>query len=104
MENINQALCAIANLCMKSDPVGTLPPATLYHIAQFTKYCISLIWANRSSINFDRTLHKIHIYVGSQQDVNKIKYLFRQVEMNKLLKDCWTGLHQALDVFKVRVR
>jgi hypothetical protein len=48
-----------------------------------------------------RTLHKIHTFVEAQQDGSKIKYLFRQGEMNTLLKACHTGLDTALEVFKV---
>jgi hypothetical protein len=50
-----------------------------------------------------RTIHKIHTFVKEQQDSNKIKHLFRQGEMNTLLKDCHRGIKQALTVFKASV-
>jgi hypothetical protein len=39
--------------------------------------------------------------VEAQQDGSRIKYFFRQSEMNRLLKDCRYGLDQALEAFKV---
>jgi hypothetical protein len=50
-----------------------------------------------------RTLHKIHTFVEAQQDGSKINYFFRHGEMNMLLKDCHSGLDEALEVFKVSV-
>ncbi|KAJ7145233.1 P-loop containing nucleoside triphosphate hydrolase protein, partial [Mycena filopes] len=40
------------------------------------------------------------MFLQIQQDGNKIKQFFRQAEANKLLKDCWAGLNQAIEVFK----
>jgi hypothetical protein len=54
-------------------------------------------------MKFDRTLQKIYTFVEGQQDGSKIKYFFRQSEMNTLLKDCHYGLDQAFKVFKVSV-
>jgi hypothetical protein len=39
--------------------------------------------------------------VEVQQDSNIIKHFFRQSEMNALMKDCQTGLQEALGNFKV---
>ena len=50
-----------------------------------------------------RTLHKIYNFIEAQRDGKKIKHLFRQSEMNKLLKDCHAGLDHALEVFNVSV-
>ncbi|KAJ7135725.1 hypothetical protein C8R44DRAFT_848591 [Mycena epipterygia] len=82
LENIHQLLYAIVNLHIKSG--GVIPPANLYDIARFTE-----------------TLHKIHVFVESQQDTNRIKHFFRQSEINTLLNDCRVGVQQALDVFKI---
>ncbi|KAJ7131190.1 hypothetical protein C8R44DRAFT_731450 [Mycena epipterygia] len=84
MENIHAILYAITNLHIKSETVGSLPPAITDHIGKFTE-----------------TLHKIHTFVQAQQDGSKIKYFFRQNEMNTLCKDCHLGLDEALKVFKV---
>ncbi|KAJ6603424.1 hypothetical protein DFH09DRAFT_1068586 [Mycena vulgaris] len=83
MADIHRLFCAVINLHLQSKP-GTLSPAMLDSIGAFTQ-----------------TLHKIHKFVEAQQDGNKIKQFFRQVEMNTLLKDCRAGLQQAVDVFKI---
>ncbi|KAJ7103925.1 hypothetical protein C8R44DRAFT_945403 [Mycena epipterygia] len=83
VENIQGILYTIIDLHITSD-TRSLPPAILNHIGKFTE-----------------TLHKIHMFVETQQDGNKIKYFFRQNEMNKLRKDCQAGLEEALKVFKV---
>jgi hypothetical protein len=46
-----------------------------------------------------RTLHKVHTFVEAQQEKMGIKMFFRQGEMTTLLKNCTTGLEQALEVF-----
>ncbi|KAJ7131146.1 hypothetical protein C8R44DRAFT_904175 [Mycena epipterygia] len=84
MENIHGILYAIIDLHITSETGGGLLPATLDHIG-----------------NFMQILHKIHTFVEAQQDGNRIKYFFRQNEMNKLRKDCQAGLEEALKVFKV---
>ncbi|KAJ7828411.1 hypothetical protein B0H13DRAFT_1917100 [Mycena leptocephala] len=86
MENIHLVIYAIVNLHMKSETPGSLHPSVLDHIGKFTE-----------------TLHKIHTFVEAQQDGSKIKYLFRQGEMNTLLKACHTGLDTALEVFKIEI-
>ncbi|KAJ7110952.1 hypothetical protein C8R44DRAFT_742726 [Mycena epipterygia] len=88
IENIHGILYAIIDLHIKSETAGRLPPVILEHIGKFTD---------------GRTLHKIHTFVEGQQDGNKIKYFFRQNEMNTLRKDCHTGLKEALEVFKVDI-
>jgi hypothetical protein len=47
-----------------------------------------------------RTLHKIHTFVEAQRNGSTIKNFFHQGEMSKLLKDCWAGLQQGLEIFK----
>ncbi|KAJ7107072.1 hypothetical protein C8R44DRAFT_323921 [Mycena epipterygia] len=84
MENISGILYALINLHITSETAGSLPPAILGHIGNFTE-----------------TLHKIHTFLEAQQDGNKIKYFFRQNEMNTIRKDCQVGLDEALKVFKV---
>ncbi|KAJ7103913.1 hypothetical protein C8R44DRAFT_988069 [Mycena epipterygia] len=84
VENIHGILYAIINLHIKSKTTGSLPPVMLDHVGKFTE-----------------TLHKIHTFLEAQQDGNKIKYFFRQNEMNTLRKNCRAGLEDALKVFKV---
>ncbi|KAJ7107018.1 hypothetical protein C8R44DRAFT_744887 [Mycena epipterygia] len=90
MENTHGILYTIIALHLKSETAGSLPPATLDHIGKFTEYLL-----------FYRTLHKIHTFLESQQDGNKIKYFFRQNEINTLRKDCHIGLEEAVKLFKV---
>ncbi|KAJ7724012.1 hypothetical protein B0H16DRAFT_1786551 [Mycena metata] len=70
---------------VQSETAGSLPPPVLDKIAEFTD-----------------TLHKIYTFLEIQQDGNKIRQFFRQSEVNKLLKDCHTGLNQANETFKVQ--
>ncbi|KAJ7467829.1 hypothetical protein B0H11DRAFT_2306239 [Mycena galericulata] len=84
MENIHNVIYAIVDLHIKSETPGSLPPATLDHIGKFMQ-----------------TIHKIHAYVEEQQGGNKIKQFFRQNEMSTLLKDCYTGVQHAQEVFKI---
>ncbi|KAJ7143972.1 hypothetical protein C8R44DRAFT_724969 [Mycena epipterygia] len=84
MENIHEILYAIINLLVKSQTAGSLPPAILDRIGNFTE-----------------TLHKIHIFIEGQQSGNKIKHFFRQSEMNMLYKDCQARLEEAIKVFKI---
>ncbi|KAJ7826882.1 hypothetical protein B0H14DRAFT_3144805 [Mycena olivaceomarginata] len=87
MENIHQVLYAVINFYLKSETAGSLNPAILDHIGKFIG-----------------TLHKIYTFVDAQQDGNKIKHLFRNNEMQKLLKDCHAGLDQAVEVFVINTR
>ncbi|KAJ7131092.1 hypothetical protein C8R44DRAFT_904130 [Mycena epipterygia] len=84
MENIHGILYTIIKLHITSETAGSLPPAILYHIGKFTE-----------------TLQKIHTFIEAQQDGNKIKYFFRQNEVNTLRKDCQAGLGEAMKVFTV---
>ncbi|KAJ7192932.1 hypothetical protein GGX14DRAFT_405990 [Mycena pura] len=68
---------------VQSNPVGELPPSMLYYIGDFVA-----------------TLHKIHTFVEQQQDGSLIKKVFRQGEINTLLKDCRVGLQHAVDTLK----
>ncbi|KAJ7711197.1 P-loop containing nucleoside triphosphate hydrolase protein, partial [Mycena metata] len=85
VESIHQVLYPIIYLHLKSETAGSLLPPVLDEIAEFTD-----------------TLHKIYTFLEIQQDGNKIRQFFRQSEVNKLLKDCHTGLNQANETFKVQ--
>ncbi|KAJ6474914.1 hypothetical protein C8R45DRAFT_935450 [Mycena sanguinolenta] len=50
---------------------------------------------------FMQTLHKIYTYIESQQESNKIKQLFRTINMNNLVKDCYKELDEGKKVFGV---
>ncbi|KAF8194295.1 hypothetical protein K438DRAFT_1761227 [Mycena galopus ATCC 62051] len=84
MGNIHEVLFAIVNLHTKSETLGSLPPLILDNIKKFME-----------------TLHKIYTFIEAQQEGNKIKQLFRNNEMNKLLQDCHAGLNQAIKVFGI---
>ncbi|KAJ7744306.1 hypothetical protein B0H14DRAFT_2637294 [Mycena olivaceomarginata] len=84
MENIPKILYTIIDLHLKSETVGSLPPAMLDNIGKFVK-----------------TLHKIYKFLEAQQDGNRIKHLFRNNELQSLLKDCHAGLDQAVEVFRI---
>ncbi|KAJ7796123.1 P-loop containing nucleoside triphosphate hydrolase protein, partial [Mycena olivaceomarginata] len=87
MENIHPVLYAIINLHLKAETVESLSPAMLDNIGKFME-----------------TLHKIYTFLEGQQDGNRIKYLFRNNEVQKLFRDCHAGLDQAVDVFEVTTR
>ncbi|KAJ7105549.1 hypothetical protein C8R44DRAFT_745713 [Mycena epipterygia] len=102
IENIHGILYAIIDLHIKSETAGSLPPVILDYIGKFTEYSffdLKVLPALTSS----RTLHKIHTFVEGQQDGNKIKYFFRQNELNTLRKDCQMGLDKALKMFDVDI-
>ncbi|KAF8151114.1 hypothetical protein K438DRAFT_1778887 [Mycena galopus ATCC 62051] len=84
METIHQVLYAIVNLYMRSDTTGSLPLSVVDHIGKFLE-----------------TLHKIYTFIEAQQEGNKIKNIFRQSEVNTLLKECQAGVNQAFGIFKI---
>ncbi|KAJ6470490.1 hypothetical protein C8R45DRAFT_1166167 [Mycena sanguinolenta] len=84
LENIHQVLFAIIDLRVKSEAAGSLSPAMTEHAGSFMK-----------------TLHKIYIYIEAQEDKNKFKQLFHNIEMNNLVKDCRAELDKAKKIFEV---
>ncbi|KAJ7026084.1 hypothetical protein C8F04DRAFT_1045957 [Mycena alexandri] len=84
MEGTHELLSAIIICHVKSETDGVLPPSVLNHIGKFTE-----------------TLHKIHVLVQAQQSGSKFKQLFRQGDMDTLLKDCKNGLTQELHFFRL---
>ncbi|KAJ7741665.1 hypothetical protein B0H16DRAFT_1564820 [Mycena metata] len=84
IKDIYGPLHAIVSLHLKSEIIGSLPPADLMQVGKFTE-----------------TLHKIQTFVEMQQGGNRLKQFFRQNEMNTLLKDCQAGLQQAITAFNV---
>jgi hypothetical protein len=46
-------------------------------------------------------LHKIHTFVEAQQNGSKIKKLFCQGDMGKLLKESEAGLQEGFEFFQV---
>ncbi|KAJ7738726.1 hypothetical protein B0H16DRAFT_1729700 [Mycena metata] len=83
--SIHGILYAIINAHLKSDTMGSLPPATLEQLGEFTK-----------------TLHKIFRFLEAQLEGNRIKRFLRQNETNGMLKECRAGLDQAMEVFKLQ--
>ncbi|KAJ7933022.1 hypothetical protein B0H13DRAFT_1856628 [Mycena leptocephala] len=84
MEQTYELLSAIITLHINSETGGELPPRVLRYIGKFTE-----------------TLLKIHTFVEAQQKGSKVKRLFRQGEMNRLLKECRLGLQEELEFFQV---
>ncbi|KAJ7348312.1 hypothetical protein DFH08DRAFT_808049 [Mycena albidolilacea] len=83
MERTYELLNAIINPHINSDTGGELSPTVLRKIGNFTE-----------------TLNKIHAFIEAQQDGNRIRKLFRQGELSRLIKDCRSGLQQGLEFFK----
>ncbi|KAF8170444.1 hypothetical protein K438DRAFT_1773689 [Mycena galopus ATCC 62051] len=84
MDKIHQVLWAIINLYVKSETGGSLSPSMLDHIGSFTE-----------------TLHTIYNFIEAKQEGSKIKQLFQNNEMNKLLKDSHARLDQVMEVLKL---
>ncbi|KAJ7111434.1 hypothetical protein C8R44DRAFT_883229 [Mycena epipterygia] len=84
MKNVHELLYAMVNLHMKTGMGSSLPPATLSAFGKLKE-----------------TLHKVHAFMEAQQDGNKIKHFFHQSEMKTLLNECYIGLQQAGDMFKM---
>ncbi|KAJ7716952.1 hypothetical protein B0H16DRAFT_1723187 [Mycena metata] len=82
VESIHPVLLAILRIHLESETVGSLPPAILDDVAEFT-----------------HTLHKTYTCIEMQQDGNRIKRFFRQGEAHGLLKECQNKLDQAFNVF-----
>ncbi|KAF8125384.1 P-loop containing nucleoside triphosphate hydrolase protein [Mycena galopus ATCC 62051] len=87
MGNIHHILYGVVELHIKSETVGSLPPLLVDNIGKFVE-----------------TLHKIYTFVEAQQQGNKIRHLFRNNEMNKLLQDCHAGLKQAQEMFSIQTQ
>ncbi|KAJ6576054.1 hypothetical protein DFH09DRAFT_1361666 [Mycena vulgaris] len=85
LEQIHQLIYAIIRLHVDSETGGELTPEMLNNLGRFTE-----------------TLHKIHMFVEAQQDKNRIRQFFRQGELGTLLRNCDSGLQEALTVFKVQ--
>ncbi|KAK7018146.1 hypothetical protein R3P38DRAFT_2784003 [Favolaschia claudopus] len=86
LEHIQRFIYAISEIYLQSE-TGDFSPIVLVSIGEFT-----------------RTLQKTHTFIEAQQDGNKLRSFFRQTEMSSLLKDCQTGLEQALANLNIHVR
>ncbi|KAF7350328.1 hypothetical protein MVEN_01337300 [Mycena venus] len=86
LENIHEILYCIIGILLKSENVGSLPPAMLEHLGRFT-----------------HTINQIYTFIEARQDRNTIQNLLRRSEMNTLLQDCRAGLQQASEIFKAIV-
>ncbi|KAF8199393.1 hypothetical protein K438DRAFT_1759281 [Mycena galopus ATCC 62051] len=84
LETTCQLLNALIDLHMDSETLGELPPTTLPHIEKFAE-----------------TLENINNFVRGQRKSSLIKKVLHSREMSTLLKDCHTGLEEALNFFKV---
>ncbi|KAJ6492337.1 hypothetical protein C8R45DRAFT_1213063, partial [Mycena sanguinolenta] len=86
LENIYQVLYAIIELHIRSEATGSLSPEMTEHVGIFMK-----------------TLHRVFLYMEAQQDRKKLKQLFHNSEMNKVVKDCHAELDEAKKIFQVSV-
>ncbi|KAJ7512141.1 P-loop containing nucleoside triphosphate hydrolase protein, partial [Mycena galericulata] len=84
LEQVHEVIYAIISLHFGSEIGGAIPPAALKQIGQFME-----------------TLYKLNTFMTEQQEGSKIKHFFRQNEMASLLKDCRTGMQQAMEAFKI---
>ncbi|KAJ7865543.1 hypothetical protein B0H13DRAFT_1898473 [Mycena leptocephala] len=84
LEKIQELICTIIDLHIKSKTTKELPLSAWNHIGEFTE-----------------TLQKFYLFVEAQQKSNKFKHFFRQNEMNARLQDCNLRLQHALDNLKV---
>ncbi|KAF8155290.1 hypothetical protein K438DRAFT_1777660 [Mycena galopus ATCC 62051] len=85
MDNTHQVLWAVIDLHVKAEIVGSLPPSMLDNIGSSTE-----------------TLHKIYNFMEAHQEGSKIKHLFHDSEVNKLLQDCHEGLNQVMKALKLQ--
>ncbi|KAJ6534966.1 hypothetical protein B0H19DRAFT_1241219 [Mycena capillaripes] len=104
LEQAYQLLNAIIILFIKSEMGGDLPPSVLNHIGEFMRWSVfrTICCRCKCSLFTARTLHKIHIFVETQQSGSKVKNFFRQGEMRTLLRDCKVGLQQGVDFFQIQ--
>ncbi|KAJ6452118.1 hypothetical protein C8R45DRAFT_1083548 [Mycena sanguinolenta] len=86
LENIHQVLYAIIELHIRSEVTGSLSPEMTEQVGTFMK-----------------TLHRVFLYMESQQDRKKLKQLFHNSEMNKIVKDCHAELDEAKKIFQVSI-
>ncbi|KAF8206106.1 hypothetical protein K438DRAFT_1756827 [Mycena galopus ATCC 62051] len=84
IDRIHQVLWSIIKLHVKSEAIGSLPLPMLDNIGKFVE-----------------TLHKIYVYIETQQERNKIKQFFRSNELKRLLQECHAGLNWAMGVFEI---
>ncbi|KAF8208996.1 hypothetical protein K438DRAFT_1929994 [Mycena galopus ATCC 62051] len=84
MEETHKLLNAIVIVYLESDTSAELSPDVLKQLGRFAE-----------------TLHKVHTFLESQQNGNKVKQFFRQGEMSTLLKDRRSGLKEAFAFFQV---
>ncbi|KAJ7112049.1 hypothetical protein C8R43DRAFT_961887 [Mycena crocata] len=92
VEQAYQLICAIISFHIKPEIGHDLPPSTLNHLGKAAEYGSTL-----------STLHKITGFVSMQQEKKKIRWFFQPNQMNTLLKDCKTGVQQALDALKIGI-
>jgi sensor histidine kinase YesM len=101
IEQIHEVLCAIISLYLTAAMDATLPPGLLQGVAKFTEYVgdfmmLSLAYA------CTRTLQQLDAYLKAQQEMGKIKLLFKHADSASQLDACKTGLQDAVLAFRVR--
>ncbi|KAJ6587360.1 hypothetical protein B0H10DRAFT_2234032 [Mycena sp. CBHHK59/15] len=102
VEQINELLWAIVDLCVNSKTGDVLPPSILHNIGNLHSASSTQIVPNVPEFSTYRTLQKIHSYVEGQLKMGKIKRFFRQGENSQQLDECKTGLQHAVELFSVQ--
>ncbi|KAJ7912160.1 hypothetical protein B0H13DRAFT_2007882 [Mycena leptocephala] len=86
IEQIHEILCAIIGLYSSTAMDRILPSEVLYDIATFIE-----------------TLQKIYTFMKGQQEMGKIKQLFKQGTNAAQLEACKASLQEALTAFRVQI-
>ncbi|KAJ7928233.1 hypothetical protein B0H13DRAFT_2311777 [Mycena leptocephala] len=86
IEQIHEILCAIIGLYSSTAMDRILPPEVLYDI-----------------VTFIETLQKIYTFMKGQQEMGKIRQLFKQGTSTAQLEACRAGLQEALTAFRVQI-
>ncbi|KAJ7216006.1 hypothetical protein GGX14DRAFT_391673 [Mycena pura] len=86
LEHIHEVLCAIISLHSMTAVERVLPPGVVNDIG-----------------NFMETLQKVYTFLKAQQEMSKIRQLFKQANSASQLEACKTGLQEAVIAFRVQV-
>ncbi|KAJ7112025.1 hypothetical protein C8R43DRAFT_153306 [Mycena crocata] len=85
-EQIHEVLCAIISLYPDAETDGVVPSGLLYDIGRFTE-----------------TLQKLYTCLKTQQEMGKLKRLFKHLQNVSQLETCKAELQESRDIFRVHV-
>ncbi|KAJ7063814.1 hypothetical protein C8F01DRAFT_1054719 [Mycena amicta] len=86
LEQIHEVLCAVISLYSTRAVGKVLPPGIVHDLGVFTE-----------------TLQKIYTYFKSQQEMSKIKQLFKQANSAAQLALCKQAMQDSVDAFRVHM-